>query len=176
MFLASLICLASCGYNGQLVKISSDPVGAEIYYQKKLIGTAPVETKIEQLLGDYNVYRFTARKQGYKPQKLFFKEEFYHETVDDIVPPEIHFSLEEREKYPIKITSEPAGATLFFNGKRVGVTPITVIVLENIGVARTFRFRVEKEGWGKKEKTLEEYVPEKDEAPYEFPTSIHFEM
>ena len=171
-----LLCTVGCSAKSHQIQISSEPSGVDVYLQNNLLGKTPLEAAVQQQAGDYNVYNFRAEKDDYMPNRKFFKEEFYDDTAADVVPPKVNFVMVKRKKYPILITSDPSGATLIFNGKVIGKTPMTVTAREHIGTPRLFKFTVRKKGFSSKEIVLEEYIAKDDETPFEFPESIHFEL
>jgi hypothetical protein len=53
--------LGGCGMPPHVVHISSDPSGAMVFYNDKVIGDTPLDMTIDQRLGDYNI----TKKGGY---------------------------------------------------------------------------------------------------------------
>ena len=177
---AALIAMLSisfgCGQKPHLVHISSDPSGAVVFLNDKVIGETPFDTSIEQRKGDYNIYTFKVLKEEYKPVRKAFKEQLYHEKVSDIIPEKLHFILKEREKYLIAITSAPSGAVVALNGEVIGETPFTASIRERIGNPRTFDFVAVKEGYTQGRTVLREFAPQENGAVFEFPETLHFEL
>jgi hypothetical protein len=159
-----------------VVHISSDPSGAMVFYNDKVIGETPLDTTIDQRLGDYNYYSIRVVKEGYKPARKAFKEQFYQQTIRDIIPTKVHFVLEERKKFEIHITSEPSGAVVTLNSEVIGETPFTYTVREMIGNPRIFSFVAVKEGYRQSETVLKEFLPQDNGTVFEFPQSLHFDL
>ncbi len=176
MLLAVGILLGGCGQSPHVVHISTDPSGAMVFFNDKVIGETPMDTIIQQRSGDYNVYTFRVVKEEYMPMRKVFKEQLYHETVHDLIPTTLHFVLEERKKYPIHISSEPSGAIVTLNGEVIGETPFTTIVRERIGNPRVFDFVAIKEGYEKGQNVLKEFLPQENGTVFVFPESLHFEL
>jgi hypothetical protein len=168
--------LGGCAQGPHVVHISSDPSGAMVFFNDKVIGESPLDTTVEQRSGDYNVYTFRVVKENYKPLRKVFKEQLYHETVQDLIPTNLHFVLEERKKYPIYITSEPSGAIVTLNGEAIGETPFTTILRERVGSPRIFDFVAVKEGYQKGQNVLREFLPQDNGTVFVFPESLHFEL
>lgn len=174
--LVAMVVLGGCGITPHVVHISSDPSGAMIFYNDKVLGETPLDTTIDQRLGDYNIYTFRAVKENYKPVRKAFKEQFHQQTVADVIPSTVHFILEEREKYAIRITSEPSGAMVTLNSEVIGETPFTYIVREMVGNPRIFNFVAVKEGYRQSETVLKEFLPQDNGTVFEFPESLHFDL
>lgn len=168
--------LSSCAQAPHLVRISSEPSGATVFYNDKMIGETPMETLIEQRQGDYSVYSFRVVKEDYLPSRRVFKEQLYSQTVQELIPPELHFVLEERKKFPIRITSEPSGAVVTLNGEVLGETPFIATMRERVGNPRVFDFVAVKEGYGKGQQTLREFLPQDNGTVFVFPESLHFDL
>jgi len=177
MLLAVGMMLGGCGgQSPHVVHISSDPSGAMIFFNDKVIGETPMTTMVEQRSGDYNIYTFRVLKENYVPQRKIFKEQLYHQTVSDLIPSALHFVLEERKKYQIYITSEPSGAIITLNGEAIGETPFTTTVRERIGNPRVFDFVAVKEGFQKGQTVLKEFLPQDNGTVFVFPETLHFEL
>ena len=176
MLLAVGMFLGGCGQSPHVVHISSDPSGAMVFFNDKVMGEAPLDTIVAQRTGDYNIYTFRVVKEGYMPLRKVFKEQFYQETVQDLIPTTLHFVLVERKKYPVYITSEPSGAIVTLNGEAIGETPFTTILRERIGNPRVFDFVAVKEGYQKGQTVLREFLPQDNGAVFVFPESLHFEL
>lgn len=168
--------LAGCGQAPHLVRISSEPSGATVFYNDKMIGETPMETLVEQRQGDYSVYSFRVVKEDYLPARRVFKEQLYSQTVQELIPPSLHFVLDERKKYQMRITSEPSGAVVTLNGEVLGETPFVTTMRERVGNPRIFEFVAVKEGYGKGQKTLREFLPQDNGTVFVFPDSLHFEL
>ena len=176
IFVAVLAILGGCGPKPHLVHISSEPAGAVVFLNDRVIGETPLDPTIRQRDGDYNIYTFKALKEEYKPVKQAFKEQLYHQTAADVIPAQLNFVLEERKKYPIAVTSAPSGAVVTLNGEVVGETPCTVTIRERIGEPRIFDFVAVKEGYEQGQKVLREFAPQANGAVFEFPQALHFEL
>lgn len=176
VIVAMLSILGGCGQKSQLVHISSDPSGALVFLNDKVIGETPFDTTVEQRKGDYNIYTFKVLKEEYKPVKRAFKEQLYHETVSDLIPENLHFILEERKKYNIAVTSTPSGAVVALNGEVIGETPCTATIRERIGNPRVFDFVAVKDGYAQGRTVLKEFLPREDGVIFEFPGTLHFEL
>ncbi len=159
-----------------VVHISTDPSGALVFLNDKVIGETPMDTIVEQRKGDYNIYNFRLMKEDYMPVRKMFKEQLYQETVHDLIPPALHFVLEERKKYPIYVTSEPSGAMVTLNGETIGETPFTTVIKERVGNIRTFDFIAVKEGYQKGQTVLKEFLPQENGPVFVFPETLHFEL
>lgn len=168
--------LSSCAQAPHSVHISSEPSGAMVFYNDKMIGETPMETVIEQRAGDYNFYSFRVVKEEYLPARRAFKEQFYSQTVQDLIPPSLHFVLEERRKYPIRISSEPSGAMVTLNGEVIGETPFVLTLRERIGNPRIFDFIAVKEGYAKGKTVLKEFLPQDNGTVFVFPETLHFDL
>ncbi len=173
---AILSILSGCGPKSKLVHISSDPSGALVFFNDKVVGETPLDTTVEQRKGDYNIYTFKVLKEDYKPVKRAFKEQLYHETVSDLIPENLHFILEERKKYNISVTSDPSGAVVALNGEVIGETPFTATIRERIGNPRVFDFVAVKDGYEQGRTVLREFLPREDGVIFEFPGTLHFEL
>jgi len=172
LFVSSVF-LSGCAEH-RVVHISSDPSGAVVFYNNKVIGETPLDVTIDQHMSDYSYYSFRVIKDNYRPANKSFKEMYYHQTVEDVIPPKIHFVLEKRKKYTINITSEPSGAMVTLNGEVIGETPFIYTIREMVGLPRTFDFVAVKEGFPPSEKVLKEFQPQDNGATYEFPKTLHF--
>jgi PEGA domain len=170
------MCLFGCAQAPHVVRISSEPSGAMVFYNDKMIGETPMETVIEQRAGDYNFYSFRVVKEDYLPARRSFKEQRYSQTVVDLVPPVLHFVLEERKKYPIRISSEPSGALVTLNGEVIGETPFVLTLRERIGNPRIFDFIAVKEGYTKGQTVLKEFLPQDNGSVFVFPETLHFDL
>ncbi len=176
MILVTGLFLGGCGQKKHVVHISSDPSGAMVFYNDKVVGETPMDTLIEQRSGDYNVYTFRVVKEDYLPLRKVYKEHLYHETVFDLIPTSLHFVLEERKKYAVNITSEPSGAMITLNGEVIGETPCSTIIRERIGNPRIFDFVAVKEGYQKGQTVLKEFLPQDNGTVFVFPETLHFQL
>ncbi|MDP3565032.1 MAG: PEGA domain-containing protein [Methanoregula sp.] len=176
MLFAVVMFLGGCGQSPHVVHISTDPSGAMVFFNDKVIGETPMDTVIEQRKGDYNIYTFRVVKEEYMPMRKVFKEQLYYETVQDLIPATLHFVLLERKKFPIDISSEPTGAVVTLNGEAIGETPFTTTVRERIGNPRIFDFVAVKEGYQKGQTVLREFLPQENGTVFVFPESLHFEL
>lgn len=176
VLVAILSILGGCGQKSHLVHISSDPSGALVFLNDKVLGETPFDTTVEQRTGDYNIYTFKALKEDYKPVKRAFKEQLYHETVSDLIPENLHFILEERKKYNIVVTSAPSGALVALNGEVIGETPFTATIRERLGNPRVFDFVAVKDGYEQGRTVLREFLPQDNGAVFEFPETLHFDL
>ena len=174
--LVAMVLLGGCGMPPHVVHISSDPSSAMVFYNDKVLGETPLDTTIDQRLGDYNIYTFRVVKENYKPARKAFKEQFHQQTVADVIPSTVHFVLEERKKYAIDITSEPSGAMVTLNSEVIGETPFTCVVREMVGNPRIFNFFAVKEGYRQSETVLNEFLPQDNGTVFEFPESLHFDL
>jgi hypothetical protein len=168
--------LFGCAQAPHLVRISSEPSGAMVFYNDKMIGETPMETVIQQRSGDYNFYSFRVVKEDYLPARRTFKEQLYSQTVQELIPPTLHFVLEERKKHPIRISSEPSGALVTLNGEVIGETPFVLTLRERIGNPRIFDFIAVKEGYGKGRTVLREFLPQDNGTVFVFPETLHFDL
>lgn len=173
---AMLVLFGGCSGRPHLVHVTSDPPGAVVFLNNRIIGETPFDTAVEQREGDYSIYTFKVMKEDYKPLKQAFKEQLYHETAADVIPARLHFVLEERKKYDIAITSAPSGALISLNGDRVGETPCTATIRERIGEPRVFDFLAEKEGFAQGQKIVREPAASGDGAAFHYPQNLHFEL
>jgi hypothetical protein len=176
VIVAMLSILGGCGQKPHPVHIGSEPAGALVFLNDKVIGETPFDTLVEQRKGDYNIYTFKVLKEDYKPVKRAFKEQLYHETVSDLIPADLHFVLEKRKKYDISITSTPSGALLTLNGEVIGETPCTATIRERIGDPRVFDFVAVKDGYEQGRTVLREFLAQENGAVFEFPETLHFDL
>lgn len=56
--------LGGCGMKQDVVHISSNPSGAMVFYNDKVIGETPLNTTIDQRQRDYNVYTIRVVKEN----------------------------------------------------------------------------------------------------------------
>ena len=185
MLFAVVMFLGGCGQTSDMankkndqyvVNITSNPSGATVFLNEKEIGQTPLDAPIEQSFGDFNAYSFRVEKVDYMPMFQVFKEQKYQEAVKDIIPPKMHFTLKERKKYQIHMTSDPSGASLTLNGQPIGITPFTAVVRERTGKPRELTFVAVKEGFQKKQSVLKEFLPKEDGTVFVFPESMHFDL
>jgi hypothetical protein len=73
------------------------------------------------------------------------------------------------------ITSEPTGATIWYNGTRAGVAPVTYEVETLPGPYRVYTFTATKSGYEESSKSFEE-ITVWDGANDTVPPNIHFEL
>ena len=179
-FLSGLLITAAlvsgCSTGPHVVRISSDPSGATVACNGRIIGETPTDAAIDSRQGDYSTDTFRVEKKDYKPAEKFFKEQLYDQSVDDVVPKELHFVLEELQKYHVRLTSEPSGATVTINNEVIGETPCTWTVRETLGKPRTFTLTASKKGFWPDKQILEEFPPEDDDTVATFPEEIHFTL
>jgi hypothetical protein len=168
--------LSGCGTSPHKVHITSEPPGAQVIYNDKVVGETPTDATIEARSGDYSIYSFRLLKDNYKPAKKSFKEQHYNQSVDDVIPEDLHFVLEELQKYDVRLTSDPGGATVTINGEVIGKTPCTWTVRETLGKPRTFSLVASKKGFWPDQQILEEFPPEDDDTVASFPEEIHFTL
>jgi hypothetical protein len=171
-----LLCLNACSTKPIVTKISSEPSGALIFLNNKMIGETPVEAIVPQRGGDYSIYTFRAVKEDYVPSQKMFKEQLYYEKNAEVIPADIHFVLRKRIRYPIHMRSEPEGAVITLNGEVIGETPFTAVIKERIGNVRTFEFVAIREGYNMVKKVLKEFEPQENGVVFEFPESMHFDL
>lgn len=174
--LVVLLLLNGCGTTVHTTHITSEPPGALLFYNDKIVGETPCDVILAQRRGDYNIYTFKAVKEDYKPARKAFKEQLYHETVGDVVPEAMHFELEKRKMHQIYMTSEPSGVVVLLNGEVIGETPFNAMIQERIGNYRVFSFVATKEGHQQVKKELKEFAPQKNGAVFEFPATMHFDL
>ena len=174
--LAALLLLHGCGTTAHKTHITSEPSGALLFYNDKIVGETPCDVVLSQRKGDYNIYTFKAVKEDYKPARRAFKEQLYKETVTDVVPESLHFDLEKRKVYPIYMTSVPPGVVVLLNSEVIGETPFNAMIQERIGDYRIFTFVATKAGYKPVKKELKEFAPQKSGAVFEFPETMHFDL
>lgn len=172
----TLLVLYGCSPKPHMVHINSTPTGAMVLLNGRVVGETPFDISLSQRKNSYNIYIFRAIKEDYLPYRLAFKEQFYSDKVHDVVPKNIHFDLIRRQEYPIRITSDPAGAIILLNGEITCETPCTVKIKERIGNARTFTFMAVKEGFLRSSQKIEEYDAAPPAPHFEFPQNIHFSL
>jgi formylglycine-generating enzyme required for sulfatase activity len=95
--------------------VSSSPPGAEILADGKTVGTAPCEIPLSE-----GEHKLTARYPGWPAQERTVRAEPGPASGVAFAFP---FGR-------VKITSAPAGATVVFNGKEIGQTPLPLDDLE----------------------------------------------
>jgi len=177
MALVSVILyLEACSSRPAMIQINSEPAGALIFLNNKIVGKTPVETIVPQRKGDYSIYTFRAVKEDYVPAEKMYKEQLYYEKAADVIPENINFVLRKRIRYPIRMSSEPIGAVITLNGEIIGETPFTAIIKERIGHVRVFEFVAVKDGYLQAKKVLREFEPQENGVIFEFPETMHFDM
>ncbi|MCD6450252.1 MAG: PEGA domain-containing protein [Thermotogaceae bacterium] len=153
-----------------ILRIDSEPKGAEVYMGGNRVGNTPVELKVYQ--GE--TYGITLKKEGYNELKATL---YIPEQEKEI---EKFYTLEMKPTV-LKVESEPEGAEVYFNGKYMGKTPI---VLKGLRKSIGGTLVVTKEGYlGKevaiyvsagKERTVEVSL-KKYELKWKFRTGISIE-
>jgi hypothetical protein len=177
MALVSVILyLEACSSKPAMIQINSEPAGALIFLNNKIVGETPVETIVPQRKGDYSIYIFRAVKEDYVPAEKIYKEQLYYEKAADVIPENINFVLRKRIRYPIRMSSEPIGAVITLNGEVIGETPFTAIIKERISHVRVFEFVAVKDGYLQAKKVLREFEPQENGVIFEFPETMHFDM
>lgn len=177
LLLLSVFLLSGCAKEAhQNIQVTSNPTGALIYFDNEEIGTTPFEATIDGQSGDYNFYKFRATKDEYLTKHKIYKEELYYQTVQDVVPEDVHFELKKRNKHSINITSEPSGASVVVGGVESGTTPFTLIIMQSLEEPQAFSFYAVKTGYMRSSQTITEVVSDEDEEIYELPESVHFEL
>ena len=78
--------LSGCGKTVRESRVTSDPSGAVVFLNDKIVGETPCDLTLHQRQGDYNIYTFRAVKDDYMPGRKAYKEELYHQTVGDVIP------------------------------------------------------------------------------------------
>jgi len=174
--LVVFLLLSGCGTTVHNTHITSDPSGALLFYNDKIVGETPCDVVLSQRKGDYNIYTFKAVKEDYKPARKAYKEQLYYETVADVVPEALHFDLEKRKMHQIYITSVPSNVVILLNGEVIGETPFNAMIQERIGNYRVFSFVATKDGYQQVKKELKEFAPQKNGATFEFPATMHFDL
>ena len=114
--------------------ITSIPEGALVYLNGTYKGKTPLTTEV---------------RPG--PLLLELKKDFYDDvskSVDLRGAKDFSFTLH-KKKYQLKVTTKPAGATVFLNGKEAGTTPESFAM--EFG---NYRVHVEKRGYTTKNKTV----------------------
>ncbi len=106
---------ASLQFSSGKFLISSSPQGAEIFADGKSAGTAPCEIAIAE-----GEHKLTARYRGWPAQERTVRAEAGTEAGVAFAFP---FGR-------VKITSAPAQASVIFEGKEIGLTPLLVDDLE----------------------------------------------
>ena len=172
----AIVTLYGCGQAPHVVHISSEPSGAMVFYNDRVIGETPMDTIIEDRPGDYSVYSFRVVKEDYLPERRVFKEQLYHQTAAELLPPAMHFVLEQRKKFSINITSEPSGALITLNGEVLGEAPLVATMRERVGNPRVFEFVAAKEGYALARQELREFLPREDGTVFVFPETMHFAL
>jgi len=168
--------LGGCGSSSHNLHVTSDPSGAAISLNNKIVCDTPCDVTLSQRVGDYNIYTFRAVKDDYMPGRKAYKEELYHQAVGDVVPEEVHFELRKREIYEVSITSNPSGALILLEGEAIGETPFTAKIKEPVEDDPVFTFIAKKTGFRQVIKELRDFEPRKKDAGLEFPETIHFDL
>lgn len=95
------------------VKLTSSPSEATVIYNNRPIGNTPyIMRDLEP--GTYNVM---LKKTGHDARNVTFK-------IENAIPKTINTKLE-RNFGKVRITSSPSGASVYLNGKKIGITPFT---------------------------------------------------
>ena len=168
--------LSGCGKTVRESRVTSDPSGAVVFLNDKIVGETPCDLTLHQRQGDYNIYTFRAVKDDYMPGRKAYKEELYHQTVGDVIPESVHFDLRKRETYQIYITSNPTEAVIQLDGEVIGETPFNALIQEPIEDYHLFIFVATKEGFGQVRKELREFAPRKTEIVIDLPETMHFDL
>jgi len=130
------------------VVIKSSPEGATIFLDGQQAGIAPL-TKDLKFKPTGIVYEVTARLNGYQDGQTSIAYEPRKQT-------EYLVSLDKFRK-TVKLTSDPAGATVFLDGEQVGITPFTKELVFD-SADRAFEVTLQKENY-KDGKTNITYQP-----------------
>lgn len=112
--------LAQQAVNG-LLAISSNPQGAQVLINGRAVGNTPTNVSVQP--GQYNV---EIRLSGY---------DVFRTTVSVSAGQTVNINAPlqaERRVGELLVASVPAGADVFINGSRVGVTPLRVTLNEGI--------------------------------------------
>lgn len=168
--------LNGCGSRSHNLHVTSDPAGAAIALNNKVVCETPCDLTLSQRVGDYNIYTFRAFKDDYMPGRKAFKEELYHQTVGDVVPEVVHFKLRKREIYEVYMTSNPSGASIMYDGEELGKTPFTARIKEPVEDDPVLIFVAKKTGFRQVKKELRDFQPRKKDTGLEFPEKIHFNL
>ena len=91
--------------------ITSEPSGAGVFLNSGFAGATPLE--LEEEFGDYDI---TLSLRGYEEYQTKV-------TITEAEISNVHAKLE-RVKGTLNISSEPAGAEIFVNDEKMGVTPL----------------------------------------------------
>jgi hypothetical protein len=168
--------LSGCGKTVHESHVTSDPPGAVVFLNNKIVGETPCDLTLHQRQGDYNIYTFRAVKDDYMPARKAYKEELYYQTVDDVIPESVHFDLRKRETYQIYITSNPTEAVILLNGEVIGEAPFNAMIQEPIEDYYVFTFVAKKDGFGQVKKELREFAPRKSGKDVKLPETMHFDF
>ena len=78
-----------------ITRITSNPAGATVSLDGRYIGETPTSCVVHNKVGWHSTYTFTATKAGYRADTKICQER--HGWSDDVIPPLIHFDLQQLE-------------------------------------------------------------------------------
>ncbi len=121
------------------VHFTTKPTGADIYFQKKLLGKTPVTVQLPE--GRQSV---SLQKKNYDPLEL----QLDVQAGKKLTPAQLTLQLTPAS---ITINSSPTGAAISVNNSYRGITPITLAVPSS----KQLHFALSKDGYDTKRQTLQ---------------------
>jgi len=115
--------------NAVVFLVESEPAGATVFATDGEMGVTPLELPL--VAGQTSELRFV--KMGHFDAKLFLNPDEYVATdfvgrIQQLLDPHVEkrlVKLPEALMYSLTVTTSPPGATVFLNGRRVGISPYT---------------------------------------------------
>jgi hypothetical protein len=145
LFVGGLLFFGTLGNNDALA-IITNPVGAEVFADGQKIGTTPTS------ISERKDVELTFRLEGYQDKVLSLKEANW--------PSELNILLERAAaavpQKVIKVTSNPAGATLQLDGESLGTTPVEIKLAD----AKSHQITLKMEGHEDVTQSVDEKSPD----------------
>jgi formylglycine-generating enzyme required for sulfatase activity len=120
------------------VTLDSEPAGAEVLVGEDVVGTTPVEFELAS-----GAHELTVRLDGYKS----WRQRVEVEPDTPLALPPVTLEAADGR---IRVSSEPAGATVLVDGRFRGRTPVAV----DLEPGRSFKVTVSQAGYRDAEKTV----------------------
>jgi len=142
--LAATLMVAGCAT--KTVTINSSPEGVRVLLDRQS-GATPLTQKLK-FKPRNKIYEAVGQKKGYKEGKIRISFEPKEKKQYTIIL--------ERYKKPVRINSTPQGATVFLNGKQMGITPfVQELIFEE--PTQQFELTLRKEGYENGKGTITYY-------------------